>query len=477
MKVLLIMPHVSEHVFRPGAITPVTLLAIAAVLRKAGHEPVIIDLNLLHPPNTTDNINNFCINYVINVIKDSDFHPGMVGINCFTAARFPFVRRLADSIKQHLPNSPIVLGGMHPTLFYHEILEHCLSIDAVVIGEGELQAIALAEAYSSGTMATKGELQNIHALAFRDRDGQIIYNPRKDFIQDLDSLPMLAWDLLHFKEYYADHSVWHNPRGLKINMSVPIYTSRSCPFDCNFCSSDSLMGRGLRLRSPIRVVDEMEMLYKTYGQNYFGFIDDNLVVRKEHIMTICSEIIRRGMNIQFESYVGYHINSLDEDIIDAMVRAGATYFILPIEHGNDQIRNKVIGKKLSRDKIREVVAICKRYDVLTGTSCIMGFPEDTTETLDDTLKLLDELQLDVVNVHTLIPFPGTKVFDQAVREHLFFDAIDFDSLWDGSWIMDATEGYFYIKPYKMSLDELMKYRKKFDAIRLESLVKQRARHS
>ncbi len=477
MKVLLIMPPVSEHTFRPGASPPLPLLAIAAVLREAGHEPVIIDLNLVQSHEPIGHSDNLQIKYVIDMLHDSDVLPNMVGINCFTAARFPFVRRLADSIKQNYPRLPIVVGGMHPTLFYHEILKHCSSIDAIVVGEGEPQAIALAEAYSSSARGTKGSLQNIDALAFRDRDGQIIYNPRKDFIQDLDSLPMLAWDLLHFEDYYADHSVWHNPRGLKINMSVPIYTSRSCPFDCNFCSSHFLMGRGLRLRSPMQVVDEMEMLYKTYGQNYFGFIDDNLVVRKEHIMTICNEIVRRGMNIQFESSVGYHINSLDEEIIDAMVRAGATYFILPIEHGNDRIRNEIIGKRLSRDKIREVVAICKRYDVLTGTSCIMGFPEDTRETLDDTVKLLNELQLDVVNVNTLVPFPDTKIFDQAVRDNLFFNAIGLDSLWDGSWIMDTNEGQFYIKPYKMSLDELIEYRKKFDAIRLECLAKQRARHS
>ncbi len=119
------------------------------------------------------------------------------------------------------------------------------------------------------------------------------------------------------------------------------------------------MGRGLRLRSPERVVDEMEMLYQKYGQNYFGFIDDNLTLNKKHILNLCNEIIRRKMVIQLESSVGYNLNSLDEEVIDAMVQAGCTYMILPIEHGNDRIRNEIIGKRLSRDKIYEVAAICK----------------------------------------------------------------------------------------------------------------------
>jgi radical SAM superfamily enzyme YgiQ (UPF0313 family) len=449
-----------------------SLLSVATVLREAGHEPVILDLNLLKMQlyEETMDHNEIFISHVLEKVQD--IHPGMVGISCFTAARFPFIRRLADAIKQKYPGLPIIIGGMHPTLFYYEILEHCLSIDAIVIGEGELQTVALAEAYSFDS-GTNIHIQQIDALAYRDVDGKIICNPRKEYIQDLDNLPRLAWDLLRFEDYYADHSLWHNPRGLQINMSVPIYTSRSCPFDCNFCSSLNLMGRGLRLRSPIRVVDEMEMLYDTFGQNYFGFIDDNLVLRKDHVLSICNEIIRRGMNIHFESSVGFHINSLDEEVIEAMVRAGCTYFILPIEHGNEQIRNQVIGKKLSREKIFEVVEVCKRYNVLTGTSCIMGFPEDTIETLNETLILLEQLQLDIVNVATLIPFPGTKIFDQAIREHLFFDDVDISSLWNGNWIMDATERHFYIKPYKMNLDELNEYRNKFDAIRQNCLTNQR----
>lgn len=473
MKVLLVMPPVSEHVFRPGHPPPLPLLSLAAVLRKAGHDPAIVDLNLLQSPPTIAH-GEFCVNYVIDMIDN--LSPDVIGINCFTAARFPFIHRLADTIKQGHPDLPIIIGGMHPTLFHREILEQCLSIDAIVIGEGELQIVALMEAYSSGTGDACGFLRNIDALAYRTHDGEVILNPRKGYIQNLDSLPPLAWDLVHFEDYYADHSMWHNPRGLKINMSVPIYTSRSCPFDCNFCSSYHLMGHGLRLRSPSKVVDEMETLYKTYGQNYFGFIDDNLVVNKKHVLSICNEIIRRGMDIEFESHVGFHINSLDEEIIDAMVRAGCTYFILPIEHGNEQIRNKVIGKRLSREKIFEVVEICKRYNVLTGTSCIMGFPEDTNETLEETFQLLGELKLDMVNVATLIPFPGTKVFNQAIRDHLFFDVVDIDSLWNGTWIMDGTEGRFYLKPYQMSLDDLIVYRKKFDAIREKCLKDQREKH-
>ena len=459
MKVLLIAPHKAEYVYRVGHPPSVGLLCIAAVLRQAGHEPVIIDLNVVHSSESVDR-NEFCARYVIDMIED--LQPGMIGVNCFTAARFPFVRHLAGTIKQKHPSLPIVIGGMHPTLFFQEILENCPSINAIILGEGEYQAVALAEAYSSGVY------KKIEALAYRDNNGQIIHNPRKSYINNLDSLPTPAWDLIKLEDYYSDHSTWHNPRGLEINMSVPIYTSRSCPYDCNFCSSKKVMGRGMRLRSPERVVDEMEILYQKYGQNYFGFIDDILTLNKKHILNLCNEIIRRRMVIQLESSVGYNLNSLDEEVIDAMVQAGCTYMILPIEHGNDRIRNEIIGKRLPRDKIFEVAAICKRYNVLTGATCIMGFPEDTNETLTDTLDLLKELQLDINNVLNIIPFPGTNIFDRAVREGLLFDEIDPGSLWEANMIMDAKGRQFYIKPYNMSLEELNEFRVIFDSMRFNS---------
>jgi radical SAM superfamily enzyme YgiQ (UPF0313 family) len=132
----------------------------------------------------------------------------------------------------------------------------------------------------------------------------------------------------------------------------------------------------------------MEMLYKDYGLSYFGFADDNLTLNKSHIITICNEIIRRGMVIQFESINGYNLASMDKEIVDAMVHAGCVYVILPIEHGCDHIRNEIIGKRLERQKILEVTELYKAYNLLTRGYFIMGFPEDTNETLEETYRIM-----------------------------------------------------------------------------------------
>ncbi|MBF0530247.1 MAG: cobalamin-dependent protein, partial [Deltaproteobacteria bacterium] len=270
MRVLLVSSYTMEYTTRVDHAPPLALLCIAAILREAGHHPRILDLDSLNPTEG-DQREAFYISAILEEIKSLD--PGMVGFNCLLSAHFSFTRRAAVAIKAQFPTLPVVLGGIHPTLFAREIIQNCQEIDAIVIGEGERQAVALATAFAENR---REAIYQIEALAYRDRNGQASVNPRREFIHDLDSLPLPAWDLIRLEDYYIDHPTWYNPRGLDIKMSVPIMTSRSCPYDCNFCSSHYLMGRGLRLRSPKLVVDEMEMIYQRNGINYFGFVDDNL---------------------------------------------------------------------------------------------------------------------------------------------------------------------------------------------------------
>jgi radical SAM superfamily enzyme YgiQ (UPF0313 family) len=439
------------------------LLHLASVLREAKHSPCLLDLNTVlvsdenHPEKSYTSA-------VLTAVAEQ--LPGMIGLNCLLSEHFPYMRRLAIALKAQYPKIPIVIGGLHPTLFPTEIIRNCPEIDVAVMGEGEEQIVALANHFSSGESST---IENIAALCFRNTKGKIQQNPRNGFISDLNRLPGPAWDLVNFPDYFTDHSSWHNPRGLDIKMSVPVLTSRSCPYDCSFCSVHPLMGRGLRLRDPMKVVDEMEMLYRDHGLNYFGFLDDNLTLKKSHVMAICNEIVKRGMKIQFESINGYNLASLDEEIIHAMVEAGCVYVILPIEHGSDYIRNNIIGKHLAREKIYEIVSLYKKYNLLTRGYYIMGFPEETHETLMETYNLILELQLDMNNVFNLIPFPGTRIFDQALRDGLFINNVDPSRLWTGEFGLHAdAQNEFYIKPYQMEIEELLIFRKKFDELRLFS---------
>jgi len=462
MRILLISSFTPGEISRKDISPPLSLLYVAAVLRANGHEVTLLDLTPIPVPPEVER-EQF---YIERIIETFDrVNPDLVGQNCFQSTHFSFVRRVAREVKSKNISVPFVIGGIHPTLFAREIIENCPEIDYVILGEGEVQIKELTDALSKGK---KNAINGIPSIAYRDDSGLPVVTQRQGYIKDLDSIPMPAWDLVRVEDYYTDHSNWYNPRGLDIKMSVPILTSRSCPFDCNFCSAHSMMGRGLRMHSPGRVVDEMEKLYRDYGLNYFGFVDDNLTLNKKHIMSICNEIVRRGMNIQFESFNGYNVASMDEEIVEAMSNAGCVYVIMPIEHGSDYIRNKIIGKNLPRNKIYELAEIYKKYNLLTRGVFIMGFPEDTRETLNETYKMMQGLQLDLYNVFTLIPFPGTRIYEQARRDNLFINEVDADRMWDGESGLSTLDNQIFIKPYNMTIDELLEFREKFDKMRLNS---------
>jgi radical SAM superfamily enzyme YgiQ (UPF0313 family) len=441
---------------------PVSLLHLAAVLRKAGFCPHILDLSVIKTCAETDPFDNLML--IINH-KISETDPAVIGFNCFVSQHLPFILRVSGQLRKTFPGLHITLGGAHPSIFYKDILANCPEFDSVIVGEGEEQIVAVADCVKNKT----NDFSNIHSFAYRV-NGALVYNKRNNYISDLDQLPDPSWDIINFSDYFGDHSSWHNPKKHDIRISAPILTSRSCPFSCNFCACHKTMGRGFRKRSPKRVAGEIEYLHREYGINYFGFIDDNVNLDKTHVMEICDEIIRRRLDIQFEPTCGLHLASMDDDIAKALSKAGCVFARLPIEHGNEFIRNKIIGKNLSREQIFRAAGSLKKFGMRISTMSIMGFPEDTKKTLQDTYDLLMELKADLNYVFNLIPFPGTKVFEQAKNENLLLSNFSEEQVWKGDIDLDPVQKVqqYYLKPKKMSFEELDYFRDKFNQIRVMS---------
>jgi radical SAM superfamily enzyme YgiQ (UPF0313 family) len=226
-----------------------------------------------------------------------------------------------------------------------------------------------------------------------------------------------------------------------------------------------VMGRTHRKRSPKTIVNEIELLNKSYGINYFSFMDDQLTLNKAHIIELCDEILKRGLKIIFDAPNGLWINSLREEVVAKMAEAGLVCASIAVEHGDDYMRNKVIGKMLDRKKIFEVVRLFKKYNIMSVGQFIMGFPEDTNETLKNSYDIMDELQLDKSGCSTLIPFPETALFKQVVKDKLFIRDWNLDELWKTP--ISHGQAEFVIKPYNMSLDDLYKWRIKFDEMQVK----------
>ena len=463
MGVFLVSFPKSKQIKKGKESVPVALLYLSEYLKKNGIACDFIDFSAVLPPTDDANMEEFMLNALI--VKFTE-QPYLIGLNCFSSYQFPLVMSMAKKIKTVFPDIPICVGGSHPTFFAREILDNCEFIDYVVMGEGEEQLLALAMILSG---KSNEKINNIQALGYRDKNGKVFVNPRNDYLHDLNINPRELWGALKFEQYYSDHSSWYNPKQKDIKLAVPIASSRSCPFSCIFCSASEIMGPRLRCRDPENVLDEIEYLNKEHGQNYFEFIDDNINVSRRHAMQIFSGIIKRRLDIQISMASGIHLASADEALINLMVEAGLVMIKMPVEHGNDYIRNQVIGKRLTKEKIFEIARALKKHNIFVFGLFIMGFPEDTPQTLQDSYNLMCELGLDIYEMASLIPFPGTKLFEQCRRDNLLASNLSQEDLWKGTISFDASEhDKIYIKPYNMTIEELQEYRRKFEEIRLFS---------
>lgn len=463
MKVLLIAPYLDDKDIKRNDFLPSgALLCLASILRENGFIPILLDFNNKET-HEQENSTEYCHNKIIDTIKKEK--PLFIGLSCLFSGFFETVYGYAKLIKSKFPNIKIVTGGIHVTTYPKEILKNCHEFDFIALGEGEVQVIEIANCIKNNNF---DQLPDIKSFAYRDKKGEIFINEEREWI-DFEKLPMQAWDLVEFEKFEMDLSDYSNFKEHNITNVVPVISERGCPFKCTFCDMYMVQGRKVRRRNPVQFVDELEYLYKECGQNFFTFMDDNLTIDNRHILGICKEIIKRKLDIQFTTAGGLGMSSLRKDVIDAMVEAGMTSALIAPEHGSDYIRNEVIKKKLDRDTIYEVVENLKKHRVSLAGNWIMGFPEETNETMQELLDMINDLKLDRNWVGTIIPFPGTAVFDQAVKDNLFIEDIDINNLWRTP--VRAHQSGSVIKPYNMTLNDLQRWRELFIDIRFKYMRK------
>lgn len=464
--ILLINTQNSDQIRAPGYyLMPLSLLYLSGT-SKLYAETHILDLNVakmkyFHASNEDEKFS------YVKAVKDEveKLKPDFVGISCLFSAQFEMVLHIADAVKEANSSSFTILGGMHPTIYYKDILENCPNVNSVIIGEGEktLEQILTLD---------MNKWKEVKGLAFKDKQNQLHINTDIPFVEDLDKMPSPAYELFDFKDYKLDSSGWYNPKKLDIGTSVPILTSRSCPFKCSFCAMNLIMGTRFRARSAEHVFKEIEFLYKEFGVRYFNIIDDNFTLDKTRVIKLCKYIIESKMEISFDACNGIMPSTLDDEVIDLLAEAGYAYSFLAIESGSDYIRNQVMNKHLSLDTIRRVIKSFRRYpQIHLAAFFLMGMPEETRETLDETYQLIEELDLDDFKVAVATPFPGTKLFDQCLRDDLFLtDKETLDSLWcNSNWylhILNKDPKFFY-KPYALEVAELQEYIRKFEYLRYQ----------
>jgi radical SAM superfamily enzyme YgiQ (UPF0313 family) len=303
----------------------------------------------------------------------------------------------------------VVLMGQHPTARP----EACLSepgVDFVVVGEPENTVSELVDALALG----KQDFRSVDGLGFNE-NGKAVLTGKRAFIEDLDSLPFPARHLLPMNVY--NEAVKENP--LRGEISKPwtiVTTTRGCPYSCVFCSVCILWGRRWRARSPKNVVNELEHVVKTFGVKQVDFYDENMTLDRKRMAEICDLIVERRLNIEWFTPNGVRADTLDEELLRKMKRAGCKKIRVAPESGVQRIVNDVIGKNLDLKKVEQAVVLCKKVGVKVGCFFVLGMIGETKADIEETIKFaykLRSLGADSLIFSIAMPLYGTALYEQA----------------------------------------------------------------
>ena len=380
------------------------------------------------------------------------FNPDHIALSIHYSGAFLNGIEIATHIKNNFPHITIIAGGHHVTIFAKKVLSKFAVIDYILKGECEKTLPEFIEA-----LEEKSDCSHIDGLVYRD-EGMVKENPKVKWIDDVDGIPFPDYSLVNLNDYEHNTENWFNPKGHVIKHSMPILTSRSCPFKCTYCAMFLAQGPRIRLRSPENVVDEVQHYYDNYGQKYFSIIDDNFAFNRKRVIQICNLIIKRGLDIQFDTTNGYDLNFVYDDILGALIDAGFLRSSFSIESGHEEMRIKHMNKPLKQKRIYDAYEVLNKYKKLGQfdftTLFVIGMPQETHETLKATKDIILELKLDKIAMGFAIPYPGTKLFDLCKKDNLFIiDPNDF-------LVSDIYnhEDQVCLKPYQLDAKDVLTFR-------------------
>lgn len=434
-KVLLINPPESgmgEHSF-----PPLGLLYVAGVLRKENIPVKIVDGFLEGWRGIEDSLRSYT--------------PDIVGITCHTYARVQ-VLKIARLAKKLLPEAEIVVGGAHPTIMAGQMLENYPFIDVVAIGEADYVLLDLCR---------NMDYAGIPGIGYR-QEGRTVINPERKVIDDLNTVPFPAWELLDLRRYPSDGEGVYRGIDLEKEPCIPILFSRGCVGNCNFCSN-RLMWKRWRHRSPANTLEELELLNRKFGIKHFIFNDDCFSVNKKATIEICKGIISRGLNIVFD--VVTRTDCVDEEILQALKDAGCYQINYGIETASSTLL-KIMGKPVNVNVSEDAIKLTNQYGIRSTALLIAGCVGETYETINETIDFLKRAKPSRIGVGSgLMIFPGTKLYDLAKEK----DVID-DGFWltGYSWkVYTAENSRMWLKIFGNAIEK----RQKLSGNRITDLIK------
>jgi anaerobic magnesium-protoporphyrin IX monomethyl ester cyclase len=378
--------------------------------------------------------------------KIESYKPDLIGMNIHFYEQAHNVTKVLKAIRERYPHIKTVVGGVYPTIHTQKLFEDNKgTCDIAVIGEGEVTFKELLDKKLKNLRSIKG-------LAFPE-NGNLVFTPPRELIQDLDSIPFPARDLVPYENY---SKIFFHMASMKLKMPRKLYkmlekviylpvindiyyyglyepirflrrfrsvripfglmmTTRGCPFRCTFCASHAIWKGVYRQRSAENVLKEIEELKNKYHVRHINILDDNFTLSRERTQEICNSLISKKMNLTFDNISGIYAGSLDYQTIKLMKKAGWYELWVAVESGNQKVLKNIVNKPISLEHVKKIVKWGHETGMNIGAYFILGFPGEKIEDMEDTIRFALDNDFYMVRVYPAMPLFGSKMYDDCVK--------------------------------------------------------------
>ena len=414
---------------------PLGVISLSAYLKK--HITLssdCIDFNVELNKDKCFEFNSFHAYFESKLIEllPSKYSPDYIAVSSLFTPAYQSIIDLCSISRGLFPQATILVGGNLPTSMYEEILSDSPVVDAVCYGEGEKPLLDLIKSSDKRNYLRESESWITHEKLF---EGKKSYS--HDFIWDLDEIPFLDYDMLDLPGYtlnptssryevsdtykFVDEEQEHMEQAVgrntltkpDVTVSMPVMTSRGCPFKCTFCASHAAHGRSMRYHSLDRVREDLEKMRQKYSLGGVVIQDDHFMGGKRRPYDIVNLIGNLDLEMFFQNALA--IYALDLEFLRLLKDMGVNELVLPIESGSARVLRDEMRKPLKLDRIPEVVKNCREVGIYTDCNIIIGMPGETKQDIEESREFLRSIYGDWFRIFVATPIPGSEMHQSVLQ--------------------------------------------------------------
>ncbi len=391
---------------------PLGLLSLSAYLQNNAQVRIkLLDFNVI-----LNKLENFTYSSFMDLYREYlgakellDYAPEIIGISALFSSSYCNLLDLAEAARITFPRALLTAGGGVATNMHKEIFRNSGAIDALCYGEGEKPLLGLVQAENKDIF-----LKENPAWVTKEKyqTGGAFCN---DFIENLDAIPFLPFDLLDPQDYASNPLLSLFPLAQAKKISMPMLTSRGCPHRCCFCDSHTVHGRQMRYYSLHRIKEDLERLKREYGAEVIVFFDDHFMADKQRVYAIIALMKELRLTAFFPSSLALY--ALDREMLAALKSIGVENLVLSAESGSNRVLKEIMHKPLDLSTVKRVVDDCRQLGIASDIAILIGLPGETKQDIEDTRAFLKTLNANWFRISVATPLAGSEMFDICVKKN------------------------------------------------------------